>query len=767
MQPRPTIAFVLRSLLGATLIALLASIGVAQNYYAKWIPTFGKPGDFVGIYGTVNAFTVYDDGTGPALIVGGRFTQAGGVVTHNIAKWNGYYWSALGSGVGTLSGEYVSALAVYNEPSGPKLYVGGLFNSAGGAPASGIARWNGASWSTPGSGASGTFSPCVSALTVHNEGKIPALYAGGNFTLMSGIVSNGIAKWDGKDWYALKGGVDTCFVTSLVSGTVGKETVPSLYVGGTFTQVGGGLTAPHVAKWANTNWYVVGTGTDGDVLALAILNKALYLGGVFTVAGPYTANGIARWNGSTWSGMSGGVGWGGSVNALAVYDEGNGPVLFVGGLFSFPDGSGAYSNYVARWTGKEWSFVPYGTTGVVGALGVFDSGRGPSLYVGGNFPQVAGLNVNNIARWKRGTWSALSHAVNGTVNALEVFDDGTGSGPSLYAAGNLTSAGAVPVNRIAKWNGEFWTALDAGTNGQIKALKVFDDGSGPGLYAAGDFTTAGPTPAMHIAKWSGYSWSSLGSGLGLPGDTVNALCVYGDGYGLKLYAGGRFTKAGGIVVNNIAKWDGWSWSGIQFGISGAQGPQSAVVNGLTVFDNWWESSLIVCGTFVQAGYSFANSIAEWNGNYWSPLGNGILSSGQFVGTAKGVAVYDDGYGPCVYAGGDFVQAGNVGSHGIARWDTVDWYDVQSTYYDYPSGAFGVYDDGTGPALFMGGNFGSSGFGGVKKWQGMGWINIVSSVPYGASMKAFATYDAGHGPALFMGGDFTTSTRGDQFLAMYK
>jgi hypothetical protein len=33
------------------------------------------------------------------LYIGGDFTNAGGIVVSNIAKWNGTTWSALGTGV--------------------------------------------------------------------------------------------------------------------------------------------------------------------------------------------------------------------------------------------------------------------------------------------------------------------------------------------------------------------------------------------------------------------------------------------------------------------------------------------------------------------------------------------------------------------------------------------------------------------------------------------------------------------------------------------
>jgi len=81
----------------------------------------------------------------------------------------------------------VDALAI--RPNGD-LLVGGRFTSAGGIPASRIARWNGASWSTVGSG----MNDAVRAIAVMPNGNV---VAGGAFTVAGGVPSAYWAQWTG------------------------------------------------------------------------------------------------------------------------------------------------------------------------------------------------------------------------------------------------------------------------------------------------------------------------------------------------------------------------------------------------------------------------------------------------------------------------------------------------------------------------------------------------------------------------------------------
>src|SRR5207244_737271 len=140
--------------------------------------------------------------SGSDLYAGGFFTAAGGITVSNIAKWDGSTWSALGSGMsGGATYPNVSTLTV----SGSNLYAAGLCATAGGAAVVSIAWWNGSFWSALGAGrgGGGSYSPNVFALAVSGTN----LYAGGLFTTAGGGNANYIAKWNGSSWSSLGSGV--------------------------------------------------------------------------------------------------------------------------------------------------------------------------------------------------------------------------------------------------------------------------------------------------------------------------------------------------------------------------------------------------------------------------------------------------------------------------------------------------------------------------------------------------------------------------------
>lgn len=702
--------------LGSEIDTGVMALQVAGSCEPSWLPTFGVP---AGMNAMVRAMTVFDDGLGdgPALYVGGDFGLVNNLDIDGVARWDGFKWSSVGTGTGA-----VYALTVFDDGrgEGPALYAGGSLTAAGGVSVNRIAKWNGSRWSALGSGVSGTSSPMVRTLEVFDDGLGggPMLYVGGDFTSAGGASAIYVARWNGATWSPVGGGMNNV-VLDFAAFDDGSGLGPQLYATGTFTKAGG-ITVNGIAKWNGTTWSTVGGGVSNYGTSLAVWDDGagprLYVGGVFTSAGLVNVSNIAAWNGSAWATV--GSGTSGSIRTLTVFDDGNGdgPALFVGGTFSNAGGNPA--KRVARWNGSDWSAVGDGVNdGALVILGFDDgSGDGPKLFVGGDFDETgSGLAVNNLAVWGGGDkLDGISKGIAGDasqpyVSALTVFDDGSGDGPALFAAGDFSSAGGEVVNHIAKWNGQVWTPLGSGMNSTVNALATYDDGSGDGdaLYAGGAFTNAGGVGANRVARWNGSTWTSLGSGVGGSGTVqVHSLCVFDDqsGNGPALFVGGRFAQAGGAGANHIAKWNGLSWSPLGSGVGTGT---TAQVSAMTVFDDGLGqgTALYVGGTFTTAGGTGAPRIARWNGSTWSPVGSGL--SGLSSPDVFDLAVFDDGTtgGPALYAVGRFNAAGAVSVPSIARWDGTNWSSVGDGV-NANAYALTVFDDGTGggPALFVGGGF---------------------------------------------------------------
>lgn len=750
------------SLSAASTNVTVAPIQLAQASACtpSWLPVFG--GDDPGPNQVVQALEVFDDGTGPALYVGGGFTRASGVTANYVAKWDGTNWSSLGTGVDNG----VRSLCVFDDGTGPALFAGGDFQTAGGAPASHIAKWDGSNWSTLGTGITGNSPPllfvAVEAMTVYDDGTGDQLYVGGMFNVAGGVSANRIAKWDGVSWAALGTGINPGttfgFVNALTVFDDGSGA--ALYVGGSFYNALG-VAADNIAKWDGLGWSALASGFNVAVYALIAFDDgsgmALYAGGNFSSSGGVTMYGIAKWDGTSWAAVGNGLF--GVVRDLTVFDDGSGPALYALGGFPIP-ASGLVARFIAKWDGSSWSaeatglsaFFPYFL-----AMTEFDDGSGNSLFVGGHFTRAGTAITNRIAKWDGVDWAGLgtstNKGMNSIVRTLAVFDDG--SGPALFVGGQFDGASGAQANQVAKWDGSSWTPLGSGPGiTDVFALAVFDDGTGAALYAGGLLSLVGGVLTNSIAKWDGSSWAPLGSGVN---SSVRSLLVHDDGSGDQLYVGGRFTTAGGIAANYVAKWDGSNWAPLGSGLDGFL--SGTGVYALTVFDDGNGEQLVAGGKFITAGGVAANAVAQWDGASWAPLGAGVR--GGNGATVYALAVWDDGSGEQLFVGGNLTVAANLSARYIAKWDGANWSALdggfgRSVY------ALTVFNDGGGSLLYAGGDFNRAGgatenaaaANRIATWDGTRWQAVGSGM--NNAVSALTTFDDGGGPALYAGGFFTRS-----------
>jgi hypothetical protein len=701
----------------------------------RWADGFGLPN---GTDGVVKAVLR----VGNDVYVGGSFTAVGNVPASGIAKWNGTTWSRFDAGITSgVAMTTVNALAV---AANGDLYIGGAFTLAGGIVVNSVAKWNGTAWGALGANGMG-YGP-VYALTVASNGD---LYAGGGFTQAGGVTANRIAKWNGTAWSSLGTGT-----ANGVNGAVNAMVVTGsgdLYVGGAFDQAGA-VAVRNVAMWNGSFWTPLGLGTangvNGAVNAMVVTgNGDLYLGGAFIQAGVAVANRIAKWDGTAWSSLNTGTANGltGIVYALAA--AGNGDV-YAGGSFTLAGGAAA-SN-VAKWNGTAWSSLGTGAAigvgGLVNALAVAGNGE---VYVGGNFVQAGGVVANHVANWNGTAWSTLNtspgNGVNGSINALAMTSSG-----QVYVGGNFGQAGGVLASNVAKWNGTAWSSLGTGTDngvgGPVYALAVASNGD---LYVGGHFTQAGGAGTNYVAKWNGTAWSSLGDiagGSTGSGSTVYALAVASNG---DVYAGGDFIGAGGVAAIHVARWDGTDWSSLGTGTTGG-----GIVYALAVAGN---SDVYVGGRFTQAGGVAANNVAKWNGTAWSSLGTGTANGVSYFVYALAVASNGD-----LYVGGEIGQAGGASANLVARWNGTAWNAIGTLLGNGMPAVRSLALAANGD-VYAGGNFTQAGglATNVARWNGNTW----SSFGTGTNERV-AGLAVGTTGQLYAGGFFTATGDGSKVMTRF-
>ena len=197
--------------------------------------------------------------------------------------------------------------------------------------------------------------------------------------------------------------------------------------------------------------------------------------------------------------------------------------------------------------------------------------------------------------------------------------DGTGPLPvELVFGGDFNAATSLGA-KVITWNGTTWRNLDGLSADFLRALTVHNGE----LYAA---TVDGNS---EIRRWTGSSWSLFAQ----PGGGVTTMATYNG----QLVVGGSFLSIGGTSVNNIAAWNGTSWSPLGSGIQGTPLAMT-VLSGV----------LYVGGSLTSAGGTPVGNFASWNGAAWNagPSFNGWVRALAIRSTTAIVNSY-------VFAAGSF------------------------------------------------------------------------------------------------------------------
>lgn len=719
VESLPAVHMAVKTALYFSLMIFCVPTLFAQNAEPRWDDRFWS----FGIDGEVHASATDDEGN---LYIAGSFKRAGGLAVNGIAKWDGVRWQSLGQGFGPRVNGSIRDIVFDDEGN---LLVGGDFyevvqDDDSIVPASNLAKWNGSSWASMGTGVNGI----VYALELGNSNTV---YIGGEFsqdgaeefelskvaswngsnldpvgnglgTFSSVVVrdlalgadgsiyaagtelAGGLFKWDGQNWSSFG---------ARHAGSVHTITVDDsnqVYVGGTFQVVtqpdNSQLTVNRIARWNGSSWDALGSGFDADVMALHLdVSGTLYAAGKFVASGDGATafNQVARWDGN-WEalGVASSVSPGAAVNTLLTDDQQN---LYVGGAIR--QMNAVLVNGIGYWDGQIWKGI--GQDGLDNDVFALAFGNADEVYAGGAFAFAGPVAAMNIARFDNGGWSALGGGIDGAF-VEDIVVDAAGI---VYAAGDFEAVvqadgTVVEAGSVARWDGTSWSALGNGFDGPVYALALGSDGT---LYAGGEFTkdSNGQGAFAYLASWDGAAWAQVGPGLDGP---VNALAVTGTG---DLYAGGSFTSAGAVANTSfLARWDGSNWQAVSDATK-----LDDEVYALALSD---AGVLAIGGAFteVEEGFS-ANFVAQWDGSTWAPIGsqnsNGVTACcvESLIYNTNGDLVVSGGFEGVRRPAGPDVQA----SH-IASWSITSGWKPMSLGLDAPAYAMTAQ----GNDLFIGGDF---------------------------------------------------------------
>ena len=325
------------------------------------------------------------------------------------------------------------------------------------------------------------------------------------------------------------------------------------YIGGQFTAVraagaaSGGVTrnraaAIDLATGAVTSW---NPNVNGTVQTIAVSGTTVYMGGSFTTVGGKSAQRLVAVNATT-----GALIWKANMNAQVVAIALSHGLVYAGGFFTTANGTArSYLAAFSQSTGAlNATWKPTTNLEVKGLVVTTDGSR---VVVGGDFTQLNGAAKSHLGAVNATTGATAAWADPESYQVIDMDVDANG----VYVAGGGAGGNFArfdPATGQMLWQG--------GTNGNIQAIAVLDGEvyvgghytEYCGAQRGGDTcpTTVARSKllAVSVSDGSLESWNP---------DANSVLGIFAlDGAGTTLAAGGDFTKVSGNDQQGFAEFTG-------------------------------------------------------------------------------------------------------------------------------------------------------------------------------------------------------------------
>ena len=554
--------------------------------------------------------------------------------------------------------------------------------------------------------------------------------------------------------------------SAVVSAAVLVDSV--YYVAGTFDTA-------HFANIFSFDGTSVGVlpnaGLNGPIHAMVAIGSKLYVGGEFTniatTGGPLSRLASYDTSAKSWQALGGGVD--GAVTGLAV----SGTDLLVSGNFSTllaanSSSSDIESGGFAVWSSASSAWVQQQAV-VLGEVATVAVGAGKDAFFAGTITGASSFGADGFVM--------LSSASDGTPEFNAVPLSFARSSASSSAANSSTNSRRASARRSTRPSSN-WLVLDAvavvkrafflprQSSGASTAPAIPRSSTpAPAVLAAafwqnttesgkpsiavvgGNFTsTLSGTNATNIALYdpSTKTVSAL-QGSELDG-VVRAVAVVGD----RAYIGGEFTSnetrtgsddeglavydlktrswdsntVPGLTGESLASFESWRAVVLTLSLFAFAASTGSNVSVNVIAPRGTSSTLIVAGSFAQAGALTCSSICAWDttGSQWSALGNGLsgeVRAIDFAGASSDV----------MFVAGSFNLPSSTASTFVAKYtfSNSSWSALgDASAVPGPATAI-VVDNKNASNIFVAGTSTSSNTSYLLRWDGATW-----SVPTGAT-----------------------------------
>ncbi len=403
--------------------------------------------------------------------------------------------------------------------------------------------------------------------------------------------------------------------------------------------------------------------------------------------------------------------------------------------------------------GYHYSTLSYGTPsfslyeGSFRCAAVFDDGTGPVIYVGG-VGNVTDEGSANLHIFRDGRWHAV-HGFTFPVRALAVAN--TPQGQRLYAAGTFTAIpGSQTPTDVAMFDGQTWTPVgnQLPSFSYLRGMVAYEGPNGTCLYVIGE----GPTPLLR--HWDGSTWSyvTMPAFDSFPIDPniqgLRAIAYFDDGSGPKLYIAAHGFWGDERVVG-VAAYDGTSWTYFP----GLVGSPDSRFTSFAVLPTPDGPRLFLAGTLFGPEQSEPSALAQLVDGVWQVIPTPPIQPGSSIG-ASAIAPFETPTGPAVA-----VVVGEYAYNGpkmVRLYQDGVWTDLPGTFH---SGILSLYtnihcfvtlpDSGELCAIGSFDKVDDREISSAASWDGSRWLPIEQS-GLGSFSSNFVVEDVTDPSAVYIG-----------------